>query len=366
MNQQRALPRRSAVNDQRTFYIGIDLHKSFSTVTVLDETGGELDQRNLANDEEDFTLYFRQWEGQIRVALEATFNWYWLVDLLQRLGADVKLANPYKTRIIGEAKVKTDKIDSRILAQLLRADFLPTSYIASPRNRDEREWLRHRIYLVRLQTSIKMRIHCLIDKFNIRHSFTNLFCKNGMSFLKSLALPEHTQRSLQSLLDVYQAIHDELNEIRNEIMASAREDEDAKLLESIPGIGYFSALLLLKEMGTIERFSSPKRLVAYSGLAPGISSSGGKTRTKGITKEGNKYIRWILIQAASSVVRHKKDQRLMRLYRRVQYRRNTKIAKVAVAKEILTFVYFILKRREPYDPKRLFIQNTRRAILNGV
>lgn len=354
------------MKEERTYFMGIDLHKEYSAVTVLDETGNEIDQRNLANDPENFTLYLKRWEGKIKVALEATYNWYWLVDLLQRLGAEVKLAHPYKTRIIGEAKVKTDKIDSRILAQLLRADFLPTSFIADPKTRDEREWLRHRIYLVRLQTSVKVRLHCLIDKYNIRHDFSDLFSKDGIAFLKSLKLPEQTQRSLEGLLRTLEFLQGELRPIRNEIQASAKEDEEARLLESLPGFGYFSSLLFLKEIGTIERFASPKKLVSYSGLAPGISSSGGKSYSRGITKQGNKYLRWILIQAASSVVRTKKDRRLMRLYSRVQHRKNSKIAKVALAKELLMIAYFILKRREPYDPMRLYLSNNRRAILNGV
>lgn len=353
------------MKDERTYFVGIDLHKEYSTITVLDEAGNAIDQRNLPNDAEDFTLYFNQWKGKIKIALEATYNWYWLVDLLQRLGAEVKLANPYKTRIIGEAKVKTDKIDSRILAQLLRADFLPTSFIADPKMRDEREWLRHRIYLVRLQTSIKMRIHCLIDKYNIRHDFSDLFSKAGVEFLKSLSLPERTAGCLEGLLRTLEFLQEELRPIRNDLIASAKEDGEAKLLESLPGFGYFSALLFLKEIGTIERFPAAGKLAAYSGLVPGISSSGGKTQTRGITKEGNKYLRWILIQAASSVIRTKKDRRLMNLYSRVQRRKNSKIAKVALAKELLTLAYFILKNREPYDPMRLY-RNNRRVILNGV
>jgi transposase len=354
------------MKDQRTYFVGIDLHKEYSTVTVLDEAGNEMDQRNLPNNVEDFTLYFRQWEGKIRAALEATYNWYWLVDLLQRLGVEVKLANPYKTRIIGEARVKTDKIDSRILAQLLRADFLPTSFIADPKTRDDREWLRYRIYLVRLQTSVKTRIHCLIDKYNIQHDFSDLFSKPGIEFLKTLSLPERTSKCLEGLLHTLEFLQEELRPIRNEIIASVKEDEEAKLLETIPGIGYFSALLFLKEIGTIERFSSAKKLAAYSGLVPGISSSGGKTHMRGITKQGNKYLRWILIQAASSIVRTKKDRRLMSLYSRVQHRKNSKVAKTAVAKEILTLAYFILKNRAPYDPMRLYQNTDRRAILTGV
>lgn len=354
------------MQDKRTYFVGIDLHKKYSTITVIDETGNEIDQRNILNDEEDFTLYIKQWKGEIKVALEATYNWYWLVDLLQRLGAQVQLANPYKTRIIGEAKVKTDKIDSRILALLLRADFLPTSFIADPKTRDDREWLRHRIYLVRLQTSVKMRIHCLIDKYNLRHDFSDLFSKQGIEFLKQLRLPERTRKSLEGLLRTLEFLQEELRPLRNEIIASVKDNEQARLLESLPGFGYFSALLFLKEVGCIERFSTAPKLAAYSGLVPGISSSGDRAQTRGITKQGNKYLRWILIQAASSVVRTKRDRRLMSLYSRVQHRKNSKIAKVAVAKELLTLAYFILKKCEPYDPMRLYRKDDRRAILTGV
>lgn len=146
-------------------YIGIDFHKQFSQVAVMDDKGKILDERRLEHDQrEELLTYFSQFERETSVALEATRNWYWLVDLLQEKGLNVKLVHAKKARIIAESTIKTDKVDARTLAQLDRCDFLPRAYIASPEIRSERELLRYHISLIKIQSSIKNRIHAILSK----------------------------------------------------------------------------------------------------------------------------------------------------------------------------------------------------------
>ena len=169
------------------YYIGIDFHLQFSSVAVMDEQGTMIDSRKIYHDQpEELTAYFSQYKGQANVCLEATRNWYWIVDLLQEQGFKVKLVHAKKVRIIAESTIKTDKIDARVLAHLDRCNFLPTAYIVDHKTRQERELLRYHISLVKIQTSVKNRIHVILAKHNIHHGFSDLFNKSGREFLKTL------------------------------------------------------------------------------------------------------------------------------------------------------------------------------------
>ena len=334
-------------------FAGIDLHEKFCFITVMDKEGQVLKEGKVFNEENEILLFFKDFKTPIEAAVEATYNWYWLVDLLEEMGIEVNLANPYKTKIIGESKTKTDKIDARALANLLRMNYLPTCYIADKMIRDNREYLRNRIFLVQMQTAVKNRIHCLLDKHNIPSSQTDLFGKRGLEFLKTLSFQEKTQKALEALLETFESLHGQIHQMNKDIKLSSRENETAQILETIPGIGPLSALMLIYEIGDFHRFPSVKKLVAYSGIFSSTYSSGGKTHHGPITKQGNKYLRWILIQAASAVVCSGKDKRLLKLYHRIKFKKNHGVAKVALAKELLTIAYFLVKKKETYNPNIL-------------
>lgn len=334
-------------------FAGIDLHEKFCFITVMDKDGKILKENKVFNEEDEILLFFKEFKSPIKAAVEATYNWYWLVDFLEEMGIDIQLANPYKTKIIGESKTKTDKIDARALANLLRMNYLPTCYIADKTTRDNREYLRTRIFLVQMQTAIKNRLHCLLDKHNVHSPGADLFGTKGLEFLKTLCFDEKTQKSCQALLDTFQSLHSEIKQMDKAIKLSSRENETAQILETIPGVGSLSALMIINEIGDFSRFSCVKKLIAYSGMFSSTYSSGGKTHHGSITKHGNKYLRWILIQAASAVVCSGKDRRLMRLYQRIKFKKNHGVAKVALAKEILTIAYFLVKKKEVYNPNIL-------------
>ena len=335
-------------------FAGIDLHEKFCFITVMDKEGQILKEGKVFNEGSEILLFFKEFKTPLKAAVEATYNWYWLVDFLEEMGIDVSLANPYKTRIIAESKTKTDKIDARALANLLRMNYLPTSYIADKTTRDNREYLRNRIFLVQMQTAVKNRVHCLLDKHNIQSQETDLFGKKGLEFLKTLSFEEKTQKAFHALLDTFESLNAQIRQMDKAIKLSSRENEIAQILETIPGIGSLSALILIYEIGDFNRFPSVKKLVAYSGIFSSTYSSGGKTHHGPITKQGNKYLRWILIQAASAVIRSGKDKRLFKLYQRIKFKKNHGVAKVALAKELLTIAYFLVKKKEVYNPNILW------------
>ena len=171
-------------------YAGLDLHKNFLVITMMNSQRREMvEQKKLPNDGEIIKL-FQGFNELVVVAIEATRAWYWLYDLLEVNGIEVKLSHPLKAKAIASARVKNDKIDSRILAHLLRTDLLPLSYVASKPIRMQRELLRYWASLVKIQTGIKNRVHVILAKNNITHSFSDLFGKQGKDFL-SVAKPDH-------------------------------------------------------------------------------------------------------------------------------------------------------------------------------
>jgi transposase len=169
------------------FYVGMDIHKNYSSVAVIDERGDLVDRRRVSHRyREELTGYFNQFPLKMsefgscgQVVMEATCGWNWLSELLQDLELEVKLANPSKVRIIAESQIKTDKVDAQVLAQLLRTNFLPESYLAPKEQREARDLLRYRISLVHLRSGVKNRIHALLIRLGHYYSFSDLFGKRG-------------------------------------------------------------------------------------------------------------------------------------------------------------------------------------------
>ena len=141
------------------------------------------------------------------MALEATRNWYWMYDFLEDMVQDIKLAHPPKTKLIAEARIKTDKLDSRILADLLRTNYLPTCYVPDQETRQRRELLRHRAYLIRIRVALKNRVHAMLAKLGIEHTYEDLFTKQGMEFLHNLELPSAYQKALTDNLSLIEDLN---------------------------------------------------------------------------------------------------------------------------------------------------------------
>ena len=276
------------------------------------------------------------------IAIESTGFTIPAYDFLEENGYEVKIAHPLKTRAIAEAKIKTDKIDAKILANLLRSDLLPTSYIPSKNTREIKEMVRHRAYMVRFRTSLKNKIHAELAKRWIKTE-GNIFTKKGKKWLRGLKI-----ESIDRYLDVIELVDEKIKEISSKIKEIAKENEDAKLLMSIPGIDYYSALLILSEIGDVKRFPDSHKLCAYAGLAPSTHQSGNEVYHGHIIKQGSKWLRWILIQCTH--VHLKYDTHLTRFYKRIAAKRGKKIAVVATASKMLRVIYQMLINKEEFKP----------------
>jgi len=321
-------------------FTGLDLHKSFSYVTTITDKGRIVGQRKLPSNGE-VVEFLKAFDESMEVAIEATPSWYWLYDQLEEEGFDVKLSHPLKTKAIAYAKVKTDKVDSATLAHLLRSDLLPLSYVPEKPVRLTRELLRYRASLVKIQTGIKNKIHAILAKNNVSHSYSDLFGKAGMAFLQLVPLPENYRIALEGYVSVLEAVRREIRVASRRVQQLAQEDPDAMLLMTVPGVGYYSALLIRSEIGDVKRFPSAKQLCSYAGLVPSTYASGNTCYHGHITKQGSRWLRWTLIEAAIHAV--KRPGPLRRFYHKVERKKGGKVAKVATARKLLEWMYHILK-----------------------
>ena len=264
--------------------------------------------------------------------------------MLEDAGFDVHLAHPLRTRAIASARVKTDAIDARTLAHLLRTGLLPEAYIAPPELRDLRDLLRHRATLVHLRTSVKNRVHALLARQGILPEYSDLFGTAGRAYLTALELPDGPRRRLTSLLALIDDFDREVTTTTGEINQRARADERVKLLCQIRGIGPYTAMLIIAEIGEVKRFPTAKHLCQWAGLTPTIRSSDGKARLGHISRQGSTILRWALCEAAQHTPTGGGPLRAQ--YERIAKRRGSKIAKVAIARQILTLCYYGLRDGE--------------------
>jgi transposase len=322
-------------------YVGVDYHKHYSVATKMDEQGTVVEQVRLRNDPDTLVGYAKRLPQGSKIALEATGSWYYFYEVLEDTGAEISLAHPLRTRAIAEARIKTDKIDSTMIAHLLRTNLLPTSYIAPRSIRDVREILRYRASLVSLRTSIKNRMHAMLAKNGIEMPYTNILGKKAIGYLQGLELRPCYRQSLDGYLRLAETVTTLIKEVTETIEGIAQDNPQATLLMTIPGISYYSALLIVSEIGDIERFSSAKKLCSYAGLVPSVHASGGKIRYGAITKQGSKWLRWILVEPSYHFVRG--SERLKNLYQRVTKSHGKATARIAVAREMLKIIYYMLR-----------------------
>lgn len=328
-------------------HIGVDQHKRFSQVVVVDQEGGLLDERRLYHhDKQEMRDYFSQWSEQKVAVLEATRNWYWLYELLEETTDRAKLSHPAKTRLIAESKVKTDRIDGRVLAELSRSGFLPEAYIPSRDVRDRRELHRFRVVLVALGTRLKNRVHAILDKLGIEHPWSDLFGKQGRQFLDGLKLRRPYQLELSSCLRLLDAISEEVRVFQKEIRKTLSADARSELLMGVPGIAEVFAYLILYEIGQIERFPSAKHFASYCALTPQTRQSAEHFWQGHTDRRGNLYLKWAFTEAAHVAIH--KDPALEALYQKHRRTKGAGKAILVVARKLAVAVYYVLKKGQNY------------------
>ena len=319
---------------------GLDVHKDSTYATIVDPHGKIVYQMRMNN--ERVLSYLSRFNVD-KVAMESSNQVASLYRKLKGRGYSVVVSHPKKTRYIAEAKIKSDRVDSRAIAELARLDALPLSYMPDKEVSVLREQVRRRAFLVRERVKLRVKIKSILTYEGVRWpSDHGLFTVKGVEWLHGLCF-----EPVESYLRVLKPLDDEIKLVSKQLRGIAGKDEEVKLLMTIPGIGYYSALLVKSEIGDVNRFPFGDRLCSYAGLVPSTHASGNTVRHGGITKEGSRWLRWVMVEAAQTHV-HKYDTSITRVYNRIAERRGKRSAVVAAAHKLLLVCYSVLKNRRPY------------------
>jgi transposase len=282
---------------------------------------------------------------QSKVALEATTNTWAVVALVRPHVAEVIVSNPLQTQAIAQAKVKTDKVDAFILAQLLRCDSLPTVWQPDEATQVLRRLTRRRAALVGMRTAVKNRLHAVLAQ-RLLVPPADLFSVAGMAWLRTAPLDADGELARQGDLRLLEAIDREIGMLDQALAKLGHADEDVKLLMTLPGIDVAVAQTVRAALGDIRRFRDGDQAAAYLGLAPSVKQSADKCYRGPITKRGCSQARWMLVQAAQHVAKHPGP--LGHFCRRLAKKKNRNVAVVAVARKLVVIAWHLLSKREPY------------------
>jgi transposase len=330
-------------------YVGLDVHKKFIQGCILDENGKVVLEQKFKSEPHSMDMFLLNVSKDSKIVLESCSCWQYVYDYLDDAEyKDLHLANPLRVRLIAESRKKTDKVDAKALANLLRVNLLPESYAPPLSVRYERQITRHRLSIVRLRSDVKRKIHALLLRHGIEYEFSDVFGKAGIKYLYSLDLPECDRFELDNYVKTIEFLTERVNETQERVEEYANHSPQSRLLMTIPGIDYYSALMISAEIGDIRRFNTAKKLISYAGLNPSISQSGEKCYTGHIAKQGNNNLRWILGQCANVAVMN--DSRLALFYQRIKKCKRHNIAITATARKILTIIYAMLKNNTKYAP----------------
>jgi transposase len=280
------------------------------------------------------------------VVLEAGCNAWHVFDLLSPYAGEVLVANPYKTKLIAEARIKNDKVDALVLAQLLASRFICQVWVPDAQVREQRSLAVHRATLQKQCTRIKNRLHSVLHRHNLRCPEKSPFSDAGRDWLLSLELSTAVMLEVHHLLRELALFEDELDETDRLIARLATGDPRVPRLMQATGIGYYTAFSILASIGNIRRFPSPHHLTSYTGLVPCQHQSGKHSYHGHITKAGNTLLRWLMVEAARTAVRW--DPYWRRVHARIAHRRGSSIATVAVARKLLVSVWHLLTDRAIY------------------
>jgi len=324
------------------FFAGLDIHRKFIFATVLNSKGKIVQQGRFLTTEADFDTFLGFMPPkQVKIVMESCGIWEDFYDLLESKGYDVCLANPQGVKAIASAKIKNDKVDSEVLAKLLKADLIPPSYIPPKEIRELRALVRHRKILIKHRTKVKNNIHQILRMKNIKHGFRSVFTQKGVKYLQAM---NHNQ--INCFLKIMFALDEEINKLDEALKENKTSHKEVNLLSTMPGIGNYAAQVIQSEIGDINRFPSPKKLCNYAGIVPSQNQSADKDYKGRITKVGSRNLRWILVQGAQVAVCL--PNKLQRFYYKLAKKKSRSKAIIAVARKMLTIQWHMLTNKEPY------------------
>ncbi len=331
-------------------YCGIDLHSNNHYVVVIDDEDKRVLEQRLPNDLAVTLNTLSPYQETLQgVAVESTFNWYWLVDGLEEHGYDVELVNTLAVKQYDGLKYSGDRHDAFHLAHLMRLGILPTGYIYPREQRAVRDLLRRRLFLVRTASAQLISVQSQIWRSTgVRIKSADLRKPD----FEPCGIEGYTLQAVAAGLAVYQAVQREIDALEQSAQEAIKLSDDFKILQTVTGIGPILAMTIMLETGTIRRFAAPGNYASYCRCVDSRRDSNGKKKGEGNAKAGNKYLSWAFSEAAHFAVRF--EPLAQRFYERKKAKTNGIIAIRAVARKLARATWMMLKHQVPYDARLMF------------
>lgn len=327
-------------------HIGVDLHQRFCYMTALDARGRLITAGQVPNQEAALRTYFGQFRGPVQVAVEACSFW---PAFRRAVGerVEVRMVHPQRVKAIAAAKLKNDRIDSATLAHLLRCDLLPEAWMADEATRELRQQVRMRATLVRQRTRLKNQVHAILHQQGLRYEGSDLFGRGGRRWLQQVSLPATGGSAVQVYLKLIDEFSAHIQAQEQQVKKQWEKDPRVVWLKTLPGIGWYSAVLLVAEIGDIQRFRDKRALSNYAGLVPWLRESADKRRSGSITRVGSPWLRWIMVEAAQTALRIYPE--VQRWAKPLLCKKHKNTVVVAIARKLLVAVWAMLHDGVAYD-----------------
>jgi transposase len=339
-------------------YIAFDSHKRYTWASVEKLSGGQLCEQRVEHERGSIKQFLSRWAAGSPVAVETVGNWYWIVDEIEEAGMVPWLVHARKAKLMLAMMNKTDKLDARGLNRLQRTGTLPTVWIPPRELRDQRELPRTRMVFSRMRTRLKNRIHATLAKYALGvEEVSDLFGRKGRVLLQRVVekLPPQTRFATERLLEQLDVVEQHIKHFEGRIREVFEPAAELALVMSLPGVGFILGIVILLEIGDVNRFASAEHLASYAGTTPRVKASGGKVHYGQVRQDVNRYLKWAFMEAANVIcLNHRRfpQRHVHRLYERVAPRKGYQKAIGAVARHLAEATYWILKKGEPYREPR--------------
>ena len=327
-------------------HVGIDLHSRNMTLVAINDNGKLLSEEKRTNTPVNLERFFEPFNQPIQAVVECTSYWYWVADWCGKHSIPLTLAHAKMLKAISYAKVKTDSVDARTLADLLRVGLIPEAHQCRREQRDLRELTRGRLRMIERRSRLQSSLWQLAAKYNV------IVQDVGWRYLEKLAdflrqqLPEVAWIEARLLLEQIRLSQDHIVALEQAIEEQTGFHQQVERLKVLPGFGLVCAWTVVAEIGDIRRFPSSKQFVSYCRLVPGSRDSGGKHRHRSKNKDGNRYLRIVFNQAA--IIAYRDYPVVKEFYKKITRRSGKHVARTVVGKELAKIVWHMLTKNEEY------------------
>jgi transposase len=333
-------------------HAGLDLSRARLDVCLVDDAGGVVARTASPPDADGLRHLADKLRGQrVRAVIESMTGARFVHDTLEELGWEVLVADAQKVKGLAPLACKTDRIDAQVLAVLSQRDLVPAIWLPDPSIRRERELARYRLHLVRHRTTLKNRIHATLMTFGHPCPVSDLFGLAGRKLLDRMAIPDPWRRNVDASLELIDDLELQIAQLTVEMRRQGADHRYIPLLVTAPGFGWINAFTVASEIGDINRFASPTKLCGYTGLCPRVHQSGTTDRRGPISKNGSRYLRWALFEAALNACKHPiYKERYQNTKRRLGRQRGPKVAQIDLSRKLTEAVWHMLTRNQPFAP----------------